>query len=161
MTELTHKNLRKLDDTDCTNVITTRNINRLINKYSNLSNIKVNCWVHEKHYTQFDLENNKFKWTDTKGGSILNSSDDLSSEELNKLLVHTYRNMCDTLSDNVAFIDTPEDILLYAEQKLRSLIDDEKVPDVIVDECLPDCDNEISLDECIENEYLADEQSTD
>ena len=124
MAELTHQDLSKLSDTECTNVLTTKNMYRLIKKYSNLSSTDIDCWTNGKHYVKFDLENNKFKWTDSKGGFVLNSSDELYSDELNKLLVCTYRTMCDMLSDENAFIDTPEDILMYAEQKLRALIEE-------------------------------------
>ena len=93
-------------------------------KYSNLSSSGIDCWTHGKHYVKFDIDNNKFKWADSKGGFVLNSSDELYSDELNKLLVCTYRTMCDMLSDENAFIDTPEDILMYAEQKLRALIEE-------------------------------------
>ena len=87
MAELTHKNLSKLSDAECTNVLTTKNMYRLIKKYSNLSSTDIDCWTHGKHYVKFDLENNKFKWTDSKGGFILNSSDELYTPFSSRVMV--------------------------------------------------------------------------
>lgn len=123
-------NLRDLDDVACSNVVISRQIKRLIRKFPSMKSIAMDCWVHGGHYTKFEMTHDKFKWfiddsyTNTKGLKVLTSdNEDLLDEELNKLLVYTHRAMCDN-KDGVDLIDTPEDLLAFAETKLQEMLKD-------------------------------------
>lgn len=131
MAEITRKTLRELDDVSCANVVTTRSIRKLIKKYPNFNSIAMDCWSNGHHYTKFVNADNKFKWyTDGIDGFIerdCNSDgswEPIDKEALNKLIVYTYRTMCDSIGSDVEFVDTPEDILAYAEQKLKEMLSD-------------------------------------
>ena len=116
-------NMRDLDDTACTNVVVTRQIRRLISKFPSMNEIAIDCWTHGNHYVKFKLTNgnNKFKWyTDTKE-SVCATDGTLYKDELNKLLVSTYRTMCEN-KEGVDISDTPEELLAYAESKLQELL---------------------------------------
>lgn len=131
MDKIDNKTLRTLDDVCCTNVITSRNIRRLIRKHDNLSKVSIDCWVHGWHYVTFELSEGRFKWLPEYDrfhthAVIYDNDEDLESTELNKLIVETYRSMCDLLNDDTSFIDTPEELLAVAEERLKQLLADNK-----------------------------------
>ncbi len=121
-------NLRDLDDTACTNVVCGRQIKRMIRKFPSMDDIAIDCWVHDGHYTRFKFKNGKFHWSVEdkapciKGfETITDDCEDLYKDELNKLIVHTYHTMCD-IQNGVDIVDTPEDLLAYAESKLQEML---------------------------------------
>lgn len=132
--EVTDKkiDLRKLDDIDCSNVVVERQIRRMLSKFPSMAdNMAVDCWTHGGHYTNFTFKGGKFIWKAEdkshclKGCEILtDDNEDLYSDELNKLLVYTYRTMCDS-QNCVDLVDTPEDLLAFAETKLQEMLRDE------------------------------------
>lgn len=129
--DLDYKTLRKLDDIDCSNHVIANYMYKLIHKHDHLKSVSIDCYVHSGHYTKFVYDQGTYKWFVDKMHSYLSDctvltldSEDLTVDELHKLLVATYDVMCNSLNDNVEFIDTPEDLLAYAEQKLQSLLAD-------------------------------------
>ena len=130
-------NLRNLDDVQCSNVVVSRQIRRLIRKFPHLRESFLDCWIHGGHDTKFEYCGPKFIWhcepkdPHLKGAETLSSDDEfLTDDELNKLIVFTYQAMCDTLN-GVDLTDTPEDLLAYAEQKLQEMISDDAETDLI------------------------------
>jgi len=126
-------NLRALDDVSCANVVTSRQIRKLIRKFPNMEYMNIDCWVHGGHYIKFKSGDNRFAWyCDTKEShfegceKIKSDDEDLTTEELNKLVVCTYRSMCDQ-QNGVDVSDTPEDILAFAESRLQELLREESV----------------------------------
>lgn len=123
-------NLRDLDDVACTSVVCARQIKRTIKKYPAMNDITVDCWVHDGHYTRFKFKGGKFIWesdgkTYRKGCETLtDDSDVLYKEELNKLIVSTYRTICES-QDCIDLVDTPEDLLAFAETKLQDMLREE------------------------------------
>lgn len=121
--------LRDLDDVACSNVVVTRQIRRLVAKFHSMKETAIDCWVHGGHYTKFELTNsNKLRWHCDKNVPcakkvIYATDDELTKEELNKLLVSTHRDMCDN-KEGVDLIDTPEDLLAFAETKLQEMLKD-------------------------------------
>jgi hypothetical protein len=127
-------NLRDLDDIACSNVIVTRQIKRMINKIPNLKECPIDCWIHSTHYTNFKLAGDKFKWfSDNKnfisGWEVIKSdNDEITKDDLHKILIYTFRAMCDANnSDDI--VDTPEDLLAFAETKLREMLREENTED--------------------------------
>jgi hypothetical protein len=116
--------LRKLDDVMCTSVVCGRQIKRMIKKFPSMKDFTIDCYVHNGHYTKFKLADNKFIWSGDKCKQITNESDFIDSDELNKLVVSTYRAMCDSQND-VDLVDTPEDLLAFAEAKLQEMLHDD------------------------------------
>lgn len=122
-------NLRTLDDVDCANVVVSRQIKKLVRKVPSLSKSAIDCYVHGAHYIGFEFNGNKFIWhgavTDKRIGEKKLTSDNinmiLDKDELNKLLVNTYRSMCE-VTDSVDLIDSPEDLLAFAETKLQEML---------------------------------------
>ena len=128
--DMTKVTLRDLDDTACSNVVVTRQIRRMIRKFPTMKDMAIDCWVCGGHYIRFEDKGDKFKWYCDKNSqhvkgreSIRSDSDYLTKEELNKLIVSTHRAMCDN-KEGVDLIDTPEDLLAYAEQKLQEMLKD-------------------------------------
>lgn len=130
---MTIKNIRELDDLNCTNYITTKCIKKLVKKHSSLKTKVSNCFINGTQYIMVDVPKYNFIWfTDGESGFVkrYNKSklvDDikrewLEPEELNRLIVNTYRHLCDSLGDDIDLADTPEDILAYAEQQLQNLL---------------------------------------
>lgn len=126
-------NLRELDDVACSNVVVARQIKRLINKFPSLKELAMDCWVHGGHYTKFKLNGGKFVWECASGDpcikgceTLTDDSDVLDKEELNKLIVFTHRAMCDA-QNGVEIVDTPEDLLAFAETKLQEMIREDKL----------------------------------
>lgn len=117
-------NLRDLDDTACTNVVVSRQIRRFIRKFPSAKDFTIDCWAHGGHYTRFESKDDKFIWYTDKNDKLVSTDDSLTKEELNKLIVFTYQAMCDSQSE-VDLIDTPEDLLAYAETKLQELLKEE------------------------------------
>lgn len=131
--KLTEKQLmRTLDDTQCSNIIIAKNIRKLVNKFPNMKAITMDCWVHDGHYTEFELQGANLVWHHDKNRKCVNglptvnhTNENLSSDEINKLIRFTYQTMCDSMN-SIDLIDTPEDLLNYAEQKLQELINSER-----------------------------------
>lgn len=127
--------LRRLDDTDCSNIVMSRRLRRLAKKFPSLSELSIDCWTHGGHYTTFKMKNNMPTWICNikevhypSEVTVQLDSESLDKEELNKLLVFTYRTMCDN-QDSIDLLETPEDILNFAEQKLKRLLSDEEQSD--------------------------------
>jgi hypothetical protein len=124
-------NLRDLDDVACSNVVVARQIKRMIKKFPSMDDMPVDCWVHSGHYTRFKYKGGKFVWS-VEGSapcikgceSITDDSDLLDKYELNRLIVSTYREMCDSQS-GIDLVDTPEDLLAFAETKLQEMLREE------------------------------------
>lgn len=120
MKEITAAYLRTLDDTDCSNVVVSRQIRRFIKKSPSFKEMPMVCYIHGA----------KFIWSgftyDKSHKPITVTSDDecLNKDELNKLIVSTFQTMCD-LNNCEDIVDTPEDLLEYAEMKLREMLNDE------------------------------------
>lgn len=124
-------NLRDLDDTACTNVVCARQIKRMIRKFPSMDDLTMDCWVHGGHYTKFKFKGGRFIWyVDSSGAfisgceSLKDDSDSLDKYELNKLITSTYRAMCDS-QNCVDLVDTPEDLLAFAETKLQEMLKEE------------------------------------
>ena len=126
-------NLRELSDVDCSNVVVSRQIRRMAKKFPSMHELTMDCWSHGGHYVKFLLtDSDIMKWECHKDGPVIDgcqtlfaTNEDLTSDELNKLLVYTYRTMCDN-KDGVDIIDTPEDLLAFAETKLQEMLKDEE-----------------------------------
>lgn len=124
-------NLRDLDDTACSNVVVARQIKRMIRKFPSMDDMAVDCWVHGGHYTRFKYKGGRFVWS-VEGSApcikgcetITDDSDVLDKEELNKLIVFTHRAMCDS-QNGIDLVDTPEDLLAFAETKLQEMLREE------------------------------------
>lgn len=124
-------NLRELDDTACTNVVCGRQIKRMIKKFPSMDDMAIDCWVHGGHYTRFKFKGGKFIW-EVEGKDpclpgcekLTDDSDVLDKYELNKLIVFTHRAMCDSQS-GIDLVDTPEDLLAFAETKLQEMLREE------------------------------------
>ena len=128
--DMTKVTLRDLDDIACSNVVVTRQIRKMIRKFPTMKSLSIDCWVCGGHYIRFEDMGDKFKWycdkncNHIKGWETIKSDrDDLYKEDLNKLLVATHRAMCDN-QEGVDLIDTPEDLLAFAEQKLQEMLKD-------------------------------------
>ena len=101
-----------------------------------MKEMAMDCWTHGGHYTKFEFKGGRFYWSVAKGDpcvkgfeTVADDSDELDKEELNKLIVFTHRAMCDS-KDGVDIVDTPEDLLAFAETKLQEMIrDDNKCGD--------------------------------
>lgn len=124
--------MRTLDDTQCSNIIIAKNIRRLVGKFPNMKKIAIDCWVHDGHYTEFELQGSNLVWRHDKNRKCTNglptvnhTNENLSTDEINKLIRFTYQTMCDSMN-SIDLTDTPEDLLSYAEQKLQELINSEK-----------------------------------
>jgi hypothetical protein len=124
-------NLRDLDDTECTNVVCGRQIKRMIRKFPSMADMAIDCWIHGGHYTRFKFKDGKFIWSVEDNApcikgceSVTSDSDVLDKYELNKLIIFTHRAMCDSQND-VDLVDTPEDILAFAETKLQEMLREE------------------------------------
>jgi len=124
-------NLRELDDVACSNIVVSRQIKRFINKFPSMNELAMDCWVHGGHYTKFLFKGGKFIWECENGAHhangcecVTDDSDVLSNEELNKLIVFTHRAMCDS-QNSVDLVDTPEDLLAFAETKLQEMLREE------------------------------------
>lgn len=124
-------NLRDLDDVACTNVVCARQIRRMIRKFSSMSDMAIDCWVHGGHYTRFKYKGDKFIWVADPAGPCVSGCDTLTDVddvldkyELNKLITSTFRDMCDS-QDCVDLVDTPEDLLAFAETKLQEMLKEE------------------------------------
>ena len=103
----------------------------MIKKFPSMKEVDIDCWSHGGHYTKFNLKGNKFVWSVAKKSPYISGCESLSydnkdlySDELSKLLVYTYRAMCDS-QDTVDLVDTPEDLLAYAETKLQEMLREE------------------------------------
>ena len=121
-------NLRDLDDTACSNVVVARQIKRMIRKFPSMDDMAIDCWVHGGHYTRFKFKGGKFIWSVegkepcVSGCETLTDDNELLDKyELNKLIIFTYRAMCDSQS-GVDLVDTPEDLLAFAETKLQDML---------------------------------------
>jgi len=124
-------NLRDIDDTECTNVVCGRQIKRMIRKFPSMADMAIDCWIHGGHYTRFKFKDGKFIWEVENNApcikgceSVTSDSDVLDKYELNKLIIFTHRAMCDS-QNNVDLVDTPEDILAFAETKLQEMLREE------------------------------------
>ena len=124
-------NLRDLDDMACSNVVVARQIKRMIKKSPSMDDMAMDCWVHGGHYTRFKYKGGKFIWCIegsepcVKGcETITDDCDYLYKDELNKLIVSTYRTMCDS-QNGIDLVDTPEDLLAFAETKLQEMLREE------------------------------------
>lgn len=130
MKEITAAYLRTLDDTDCSNVIVSRQIRRFVKKSPSFKEMPMICYIHGAKFDLFKLNGDKFIWSgftyDKSHKPITVTSDDecLNKDELNKLIVSTFQTMCD-LNNCEDIVDTPEDLLEYAEMKLREMLNDE------------------------------------
>lgn len=125
--------LRELDDVACSNVVVTRQIKKMIRKFPSMNELAIDCWIHGGHYTKFKYSNDSITWIHsdadkvTNGYKVLKAVDEcLDKDELNKLLVTTFNSMCDNMN-NMDFIDTPEDLLSFAESKLQEMLRDESI----------------------------------
>lgn len=123
--------LKDLDDISCSNVVIARQIKKICRKFPFMRSTDIDCWVHNHHFTKFKINENEMLTWLYKVDPALNdyesvSLDDQSlyNEELHKLLVFTHEAMCDN-KDNVDLIDTPEDLLSFAESKLKEMLMDE------------------------------------
>lgn len=123
--------LRDLDDTECTNVVCSRQIKQMIKKFPSMADMAIDCWVHGGHYTRFKFKEGKFIWEVESNAqcikgfeSIKDDCDSLDKYELNKLIISTFRDMCDS-QNYVDIIDTPEDLLAFAEAKLQEMLREE------------------------------------
>lgn len=119
-------NLRKLNDTDCTSVVATRQMMKLIKQFPSLNKCHINRCVDGKLFTKFEKHENELVWLTDKGDVISSKDEDVDRDSLNKLIVHTFRTMCAQHNNNVDLSETPEDILAYAESKLQELLHDDK-----------------------------------
>ena len=123
-------NLRELNDTDCTIVVCSRQIRKMIKKFPSMADTAIDCWVNRGHYTRFKLKNNKFTWVSEgfephlPGYEVIDEDSVLCSDDFYKLTVETFQAMCDS-QNGVDISDTPEDLLTYAELKLQELISEE------------------------------------
>lgn len=129
MTATEKINLRALDDTDCTNVVVSRQIRKLLRKFPSFNVTPIDCWTLRGHYVTFKCSGDKFIWESApdKYGCrtfITSLSENLDRFDLNKLLVFTFNTMCD-MNRGEDISDTPEDLLAYAEMKLREMLADE------------------------------------
>jgi hypothetical protein len=121
-------NLRSLDDEACSIFVVARQIRKMINKFPALADTAVDCRIRQGHYTRFQCKDDKFIWhanTDDKFmpgcEKLTHDCEILYKDELNKLLVTTFRDMCDS-QNGVDLADTPEDILAYAESVLQEML---------------------------------------
>lgn len=127
MVKVDFKTLRKLDDIACTNIVTARNIYKLIKKNPSFKELAVDCWVCGDHYTNFFLKEKQFNWSNKDGSNLISDdSEFLRSEELNKLIVYTYRTICDNTNNDLDFTDSAEELLAIAESKLKEIIADDQ-----------------------------------
>lgn len=129
MKEISNSVLRNLDDVSCSNVVVSRQIKKLIKKFPSFKTTAIDCWIHDGHYTKFEFTNGKFVWTcdvnkkHPEDVVVTSDSDHLNKDELNKLIVFTFKAMCES-KDDLEIIDTPEDLLAYAEIKLKEMLKD-------------------------------------
>ena len=123
LTEKTKISLRNLDDVDCANIVVPRQIRKLIRKFPSLSQTEVDCWISLGNAIQFINKNDKLLWK-IKDTLLSQEDEDLSRYELNKLLVFTFRAMCE-MNEEDDLSDSPEDLLAYAEMRLKELLADE------------------------------------
>lgn len=121
-------NLRDLDDISCSNVVISRQIKRMIRKFPSMNKLSISCWIHGGHYTLFQYKGDRFVWSTDPNSkcikgceSLTDKSDEIDKWELNKLVAFTYKAMIDSQS-NVDLVDTPEDLLAYADTKLQEII---------------------------------------
>ena len=117
-------NLRDLDDTDCTSVVVAKRILRMIHKFPELKTCSIDCFAQGMHFITFTLGNKEFIWITDDGKQFTSKDDLLTHEYLNKLIVDTFRTMCDS-QDSEDLSDTPEDLLAFAETKLQEMLHDE------------------------------------
>ena len=64
--------MRTLDDTQCSNIIIAKNIRRLVGKFPNMKKIAIDCWVHDGHYTEFELQGSNLVWRHDKNRKCTN-----------------------------------------------------------------------------------------
>ena len=124
-------NLRDLDDVDCANIVVARQIKKFIRKFQSFKTTSIDCWISRGHFITFKYSGDKFIWESApdKYGCktfITSLSENLSRFDLNKLLVFTFNTMCD-MNNSEDISDTAEDLLAYAESKLREMLTDEAV----------------------------------
>ena len=87
-----------------------------------LSSTKLNCCVQEAIYNRVYWEDGMLKWGSSASPIVLTYYDEfLNLHELNKLLVYTYRAMCEAANPDL-LNDSPEDLLEFAEEKLKKLL---------------------------------------
>lgn len=131
MEELFTTPLRKLSDLTCSIVVNTRNIKKMLKKYPNLEDMPIECWIPNGPYVRFKFKGHRLTWINDCGKSItidsvLNDEDStIDWASLNKLLVWTYRTMCESMDNSFEFIDSPEDLLSFAETKLKQMLAEE------------------------------------
>lgn len=131
MKEITAAYLRTLDDTDCTNVVVSRQIRKFIRKFPSFKDMPMTCYTHGAQFDTFKLAGDKFIWSgrmhdcfNNQYISVASTDEDICNDELNRLIVSTFRTMCELNSDE-DISDTPEDLLEYAEMKLQEMLNDE------------------------------------
>lgn len=118
--------LHELDDVACANVIVSRQIKRMVKKFPSMEEISIDCHAHDGHYKKFKYDNGNFIWTNTNNKQLTPNEESLDYNYLNKLLVYTYRTMCD-MQNGVDISDTPEELLAYAESKLQEMLQDSDI----------------------------------
>lgn len=130
MKEITAAELRAMNDTDCSNVVISRQIRRFIKKVQSFKEIPITCYIHGAKFTSFKFSNDKFIWAGRTYGknqhdiTVTSEDESLNSDELNKLIITTFQTMCD-MNSSEDLSDTPEDLLAYAESKLKEFLMDE------------------------------------
>lgn len=135
MKEITADYLRTLDDIDCSNVIVSRQIRKFIKKNPSFKETPITCYVCGTKFDLFKLAGDKFIWSgythdkrNRKQITVSSDDDCLGKFELNKLIINTFHTMCD-MTNSEDIIETPEDLLEYAEMKLREMLSDENNSD--------------------------------
>lgn len=126
-------NLRYLDDTECANIVVSRQIRKMISKFPSMRDMAMDCWIHDGHYTRFLFKGGKFIWSAVDGGQFINGCETVTDDdgildkfELNKIINFTFGTMCDS-QDCVDLVDTPEDLLAFAETKLQEMLHDQNL----------------------------------
>lgn len=124
-------NLRSLDDETCSIFVVARQIRKMINKFPSLADTEMDCWLRQGHYTRFQCKGDKFIWYANTADKFMpdcekltHDNETLYKDELNKLMVSTFRDMCDS-QNSVDLADTPEDLLAFAEEKLKEMLKEE------------------------------------
>lgn len=130
--EIKNESIQKLNDEQRTIFMVTKQIKHFVKRFSDVRNIRINCWVNGGHYTRFKCDETltKFSWLvdlneKFKCDEITLETENITDLDFNKLLVTTFRTMCASLDEQKDVLSSPEDILEYAEQKLKELISEE------------------------------------
>lgn len=120
--------LRKLNDTLCSIVVNTRGIRKLVSKNPSLAEMNMDCWTADDNQHCFLMKNGKLQWRSKKAGIVsldnLINDEDCDFESANKLLVYTYRNMCELLASDGIQLDSDEDLLEYANALMKEYINE-------------------------------------